>query len=114
LRVVADRWLPRSIARRRKAMFRAPFDSFQLERGPEFVGELLSIESLRRTDYFRPEAVTEWRKALPNLRAGSPRRALVEMGLVGVLATQLWHHTFIDGSLADLPSFDHAIYRVAG
>jgi hypothetical protein len=29
------------------------------------------------------------------------------MGLVGVLATQLWHHTFIDGSLADLPSLAH-------
>jgi len=26
------------------------------------------------------------------------------MGLVGVLATQLWHHTFIEGNLADLPS----------
>jgi hypothetical protein len=26
------------------------------------------------------------------------------MGLVGVLATQLWHHTFIDPHLADLPS----------
>jgi len=28
----------------------------------------------------------------------------LEMGLAGVAATQLWHHTFIDGSLADLPS----------
>ena len=28
----------------------------------------------------------------------------IEMGRVGVLATQLWHQTFIDGSLADLPS----------
>ena len=27
------------------------------------------------------------------------------MGLVGVLGTQLWHHTFLDGSLADLPSW---------
>jgi asparagine synthase (glutamine-hydrolysing) len=26
------------------------------------------------------------------------------MGLVAVLATQLWHQTFIDDSLADLPS----------
>jgi hypothetical protein len=26
------------------------------------------------------------------------------MGLVGVLATQLWHHTYIDPGLADLPS----------
>jgi hypothetical protein len=26
------------------------------------------------------------------------------MGLVGVVSTQLWHHTFIDSALADLPS----------
>jgi asparagine synthase (glutamine-hydrolysing) len=25
------------------------------------------------------------------------------MGLVAVISTQLWHHTFIDGTLADLP-----------
>jgi asparagine synthase (glutamine-hydrolysing) len=30
------------------------------------------------------------------------------MGLVGVVATQLWHHTFIDSSLADLPSWSAA------
>jgi asparagine synthase (glutamine-hydrolysing) len=104
LRVIAERWLPRSIARRRKAMFRAPFDSFQLEHGPEYVGELLSTESLRRTGYFQPEAVEHWRKSFRRLPHWSPRRVSVEMGLVGVLATQLWHHTFIDGSLADLPS----------
>jgi asparagine synthase (glutamine-hydrolysing) len=27
----------------------------------------------------------------------------MEMGLAAVVATQLWHHTFIDGSLADMP-----------
>jgi asparagine synthase (glutamine-hydrolysing) len=27
------------------------------------------------------------------------------MGLVAVVATQLWHHTFIDPSLADLPDW---------
>ncbi len=107
LRVVAERWLPRSIARRGKAMFRAPFDSFQLEHGPEYVGELLSTESLRRTGYFQPEAVEHWRKSFRHLPRWSPRRVSVEMGLVGVLATQLWHHTFIDGSLADLPSLAH-------
>jgi hypothetical protein len=26
------------------------------------------------------------------------------MGLAAVVATQLWHHTFIEGSLADLPT----------
>jgi hypothetical protein len=25
------------------------------------------------------------------------------MGLVGVLATQLWHHKYLDGSLCELP-----------
>jgi hypothetical protein len=34
------------------------------------------------------------------------------MGLVGVLATQLWHHTYIDPDLADLPSFGTVKYRV--
>jgi hypothetical protein len=28
--------------------------------------------------------------------------------LTGVLTTQLWHHVFIDGSLADLPSLARA------
>jgi asparagine synthase (glutamine-hydrolysing) len=104
LRVIAERWVPRSIARRNKAMFRAPFDSFQLEKGPGYVGELLSPESLRRTGYFQADAVEHWRKSFHRLRRWSPRRFSIEMGLVGVLATQLWHHTFIDGSLADLPS----------
>jgi asparagine synthase (glutamine-hydrolysing) len=104
LRRVAQRWLPRSIACRRKAMFRAPFDSFHLEHAPPFVGQLLSEESLRRTGYFRPDAVQHWRNTFRSLRRQTMQRASVEMGLVGVLSTQLWHHTFIEGGLADLPS----------
>ncbi len=38
------------------------------------------------------------------MRERSNQRVVIEMGLAGVVATQLWHHTFIDGSLADLPS----------
>jgi asparagine synthase (glutamine-hydrolysing) len=38
------------------------------------------------------------------MRAGSLPRLSVEMGLVAVVATQLWHHLFIDGSLSDLPT----------
>jgi asparagine synthase (glutamine-hydrolysing) len=105
LRLLAERWLPRQIAWRRKAMFRAPFDSFHSERVPDFVEQLLSEESLRRTDYFDATAVHHWRHAFRGMRAGSPQRATLEMGLVGVIATQLWHHTFIDGSLAELPTF---------
>jgi asparagine synthase (glutamine-hydrolysing) len=104
LRLLAERWLPRSIAWRPKAMFMAPFDSFHGERVPAFVDQLLSEESLRKTRYFEPAAVQHWRRGFRTLRSGSPQRASVEMGLVGVVATQLWHHTFIDASLADLPS----------
>jgi asparagine synthase (glutamine-hydrolysing) len=107
LRRVAERWLPREIAWRRKAMFRAPFDSFHAEHAPPFVDQLLSEESLRKTGYFEPAAVHYWRQAFQQMRTGSTQRASVEMGLVGVIATQLWHQTFIDDSLADLPSAAH-------
>jgi asparagine synthase (glutamine-hydrolysing) len=107
LRRLAERWLPRSIAWRRKAMFRAPFDSFfpdDAARVPAFVDQLLSAESLRKTGYFDAAAVQHWRQAFRAMRGGSKQRLFLEMGLVGVVATQLWHHTYLDGSLADLPS----------
>lgn len=104
LRRLAERWLPKEIAWRRKAMFRAPFDSFHLDRLPPFVDQLLSDESLRKTDYFDPQAVHYWRQQFRQYRAGSWRRTFIEMGLVGVVATQLWHQTFIDSSLADVPA----------
>jgi asparagine synthase (glutamine-hydrolysing) len=112
LRLLAARWLPPNIAWRPKAMFLAPFDSFHAEGAPAFIDQLLSEESLRRTGYFEPAAVHHWRRAFRTLRPGSPYRASVEMGLVGVVATQLWHHTFLDGSLADLPSRAHAAVAV--
>jgi asparagine synthase (glutamine-hydrolysing) len=105
LRLLAERWLPRKIAWRPKAMFMAPFDSFHGDHAPAFVDQLLSEPSLRRTAYFEPAAVHHWRQAFRTLRPGSPHRLAIEMGLVGVVATQLWHHTFIDASLADLPSW---------
>jgi asparagine synthase (glutamine-hydrolysing) len=104
LRLLAERWLPRKIAWRPKAMFRAPFDSFHGDHPPAFVDQLLSTESLRRTGYFEPDAVHSWRASFRHLREGSNQRLSVEMGLVGVLSTQLWHHTYIDPSLADLAS----------
>ncbi|HKB42546.1 MAG TPA: asparagine synthase (glutamine-hydrolyzing) [Gemmataceae bacterium] len=104
LRLLAGRWLPREIAWRPKAMFRAPFDILCAEPAPAFVDQLLSPESLRKTDYFDARAVWHWRQAFAGLRPRSARRAAVELGLGGVVATQLWHHIFVDGSLADLPS----------
>jgi asparagine synthase (glutamine-hydrolysing) len=113
LRLLADRWLPPDVAWRPKAIFRAPFDSFGLDDSPGWVDQLLSSESLRKTGYFDPPAVQTWRRAFRELRARSMRRMSVEMGLAGVLTTQLWHHTFIDGNLADLRSLAPAPIRPA-
>ena len=43
-------------------------------------------------------AITKAHLMLPEVREA------IELGLVAVVSTQLWHHTYIDGSLADLPS----------
>ena len=45
LRLLAERYLPKEIAWRRKAMFRAPFDSFHSAKPPKFVEQLFSTES---------------------------------------------------------------------
>ncbi len=103
LRLLAGRWLPKEIAWRKKAMFRAPMDAFHLENAPPFVDQLLSEESLRKTGYFDPAAVHRWRAKITAMRPGSATRTAVEMGLVGVTATQLWHQVFIDPTLADVP-----------
>jgi asparagine synthase (glutamine-hydrolysing) len=113
LRRVAERWLPRDIAWRRKTMFQAPRDSLFApgahgEEVPKkwlmLVEQLLSEESLRRTDYFDPQKVRAALRKCEQLRPLSYLRLSLELGLAGVVSTQLWHHTFIDGSLAELPS----------
>jgi asparagine synthase (glutamine-hydrolysing) len=68
------------------------------------VSQLVSEESLRRTGYFDVEQVRHWRHAFRQLRPGSLERLSVEMGLVAVVATQLWHHLFIRQELAEIPS----------
>ena len=59
LRLLAERYLPRDIAWRRKFMFRAPMESF-FESGtrgaPACVDRLLSEEALRKTGWFRADA----------------------------------------------------------
>jgi asparagine synthase (glutamine-hydrolysing) len=103
LRKVAERWLPRAIAWRPKAMFRAPLDPFHGPQAPPYLEQLLGPEALRRTGYFDVGAVQQWRSRYRELRPGSPRRLAVEMGLVGVVATQLWHQQFVDSTLAEVP-----------
>jgi len=105
LRLLAERWVPKSVARRHKVIFRAPLDSFHIDPEPPFVAQLLSEESLRKTGYFDLAAVNRWRNDFRKMRAGSLPRLSVEMGLTAVVATQLWHHLFMGGGLADLPEW---------
>ena len=83
-------------------MFRAPLDSFYTDPAPPFVDQLFSGESLaeRAISMSRPCNTGGKRSASA---PGSNARTGLEMGLVAV-STQLWHHTFINGGLADLPS----------
>jgi asparagine synthase (glutamine-hydrolysing) len=104
LRVLGERYLPKEVAWRPKGMFRAPLDSFFDHEVPPFVDQLLSEESLRKTGFFNIQAVQHWRALVRDRRLGIRQRTSVELGLVAVVATQLWYHVFIDGSLADLPT----------
>ncbi len=105
LRLLAERWVPPSVYRRRKVIFRAPLDSFHIEPEPAFVAQLLSEESLQRTGYFDIAAVHHWRRAFRQMPIGSLPRLSVELGLTAVVATQLWHHLFIGPELAELPTW---------
>jgi asparagine synthase (glutamine-hydrolysing) len=105
LRLLAERWVPTSVARRHKVIFRAPLDSFHADPEPLFVAQLLSEESLHKTGYFDSVAVNRWRTDFRKIRPGSLPRLSVEMGLMAVVATQLWHHLFMGGGLADLPEW---------
>lgn len=104
LRLLAERWLPEFVYKRKKVIFRAPLDSFHIDPEPPFVAQLLSDESLNRTGCFDPASVRQWRRDYKTMREGSFPRLSVEMGLAAVVATQLWYHLFIDPSLCELPS----------
>src|SRR5688572_12686654 len=52
LRRVAERYLPATIAWRRKFMFRAPSLSFFGQNAPAWVDQLLSDEALRKSGWF--------------------------------------------------------------
>lgn len=106
-RKVAERWLPKAVAWRKKLMFRAPMDSW-VKGGANataeaWVDQVLSAESLRKSGYFDPEAVLRGKAKLATMRR-SPAKVGLEMGLTAVTATQVWHHLYVSGDLCDLPS----------
>jgi asparagine synthase (glutamine-hydrolysing) len=104
LRRVAARILPAAIAGRRKTQFRANFSRIFLGNPrPAWVDQLLSPESLRATGYFDLNGVARARQLQQHNSLLSLRRFSLDLGLVGVVTTQLWHHLFLGGGLADIP-----------
>jgi asparagine synthase (glutamine-hydrolysing) len=106
LREVARKVLPSVIAGRPKTMFRATMSRSFLGPGrPGWVDQLLSRDSLLRTGYFDPDAVAKvgaWQSREP--RWTTVRNFSFDMAMMAVIATQLWHHTYCGGNLADLPA----------
>ncbi len=108
LRQAASKYLPAEIALRRKQMFRAPMAESFLINPPDYVVELLSKEALETTGYFNvKEVTTQFERA----RTGklSRYKFFTSMGLVSVLATQLWHHLYLDDELCSLPKTGYGI-----
>jgi len=100
LREAARRVLPRHIAYRRKHMFRASSSlagTFLNGSGHGPWLDLLSDEMLMRTGYFEPAKVHAALRRYRSTSRFSPMRAILDHGLMAVLAVQLWHQTFMDG-----------------
>jgi asparagine synthase (glutamine-hydrolysing) len=106
LRAAAKRILPQPIANRPKTMFRADFSrTFLGDSRPPWVDQLLSPESLRATSLFDANGVERARRIQTHRAKTSFQRFVLDMGLTGVISTQLWHHIYCGGGLADLPEW---------
>ena len=99
-------WLFQHISVTHSGLGLPNFASTFFSNPPPFVEQLISEASLRKTGYFEPERVWHFRDIYNHYGAAAPGKKLVaEMGLTGVMATQLWHHTFLGGGLCDLPTW---------
>jgi asparagine synthase (glutamine-hydrolysing) len=106
LREVANRVAPQQIRERRKVMFRANMGSaFLGNNRPEWVDQLLSPESLSATGYFNSTAIERVRRQQLAQGGNGARRFSYDMGLAGVISTQLWHHLYFGGGLCCLPTW---------
>ena len=87
-------------------MFRAKMGlAFVGAQRPSWVDQLLSPESLRTTGYFDAAGVQRALAVQLRKPRASLHRFALDMGLIGVIATQLWHHTYCGGGLCELPAW---------
>jgi asparagine synthase (glutamine-hydrolysing) len=102
LRQAVAPYLPAVIAQRPKQPYRAPDSaSFFGLKPSEYVEDLLSPLTIRRTGYFDPKAVS---RLVEKCRAGSVASFRDNMALIGILSVQLLDHTFVHRTHAPEPS----------
>lgn len=93
LREVAKRWLPTEIAQRRKRPYRAPIHHcFGGPNAPEYLQEIFSETSLRRSGLFNPVSAIRLYQAVQQGRALGETD---EMALIGIISTELLHQQFV-------------------
>jgi asparagine synthase (glutamine-hydrolysing) len=103
LKKLGKKWLPGEIWQRPKRPYRAPIHrSFFNNVTPEYVTELLSPDQLRKSGYFKTEAVGQLTQ---KIRHGVAVSESDDMALAGILSTQLVHQQFVQNfrAVAGLP-----------
>ena len=94
LKLASSRMVPQSIVQRRKQPYRAPDGRCFFEAGaPEYISEMLSPCAIREAGIFDPQAVSA---LVGKFRTGKASSVRDDMGLVGVLSTQLLASQFVN------------------
>lgn len=105
LRKTAAEFLPKQVAFRKKAPFRAPTVETLLANQENYFQQLLSRESLGRTKYFDVDQVRKLCDRVKLSMAADPGRLFCGVALWAVVGTQLWHHLYLGGGLCELPEW---------
>jgi asparagine synthase (glutamine-hydrolysing) len=105
LRQFARQLLHPTVANRPKHIFRAAYAGSFLNPMPTYVKQLLSDESLRKTGIFDIPSIRHFQKVMSRRHLRIGPHMLGEVGLVGAISTQLWHHQFVSGDLCELPAW---------
>jgi asparagine synthase (glutamine-hydrolysing) len=104
LKEISREWLPPEITDRPKQPFRAPIHrAFFNDTPSEYLEELLSPETIARTGYFNPAAVTH---LVSKLRQGQGLSETDDMALAGIISTQLVDQQFLSGFKLSTPLND--------
>ena len=98
LRKLAAPLLPPEIWKRVKRPYRAPIHrSFFQPEPMEYVRDMLSTDSIQQAGLFQPEMVT---RLVQKASGGAELSEVEDMGLVGILSSQLVHDQFVKSSHA--------------